>query len=676
MPGNELVLIDSDSDHGISDNETSTRPPSKKHKPVKLGSLSVTPFKDGSSSSEEEDEDKLHHKHNFDDGHSNHHNHKAVRSGNKEHHQPHITPNYTHFIDNNDDDDEIEALSVPSSLAPFNSHTNSTDILPKAPHSNVTSSGISTSASTDSESGDTPARGIDIDISGHPGDLEGISDESDDSLEDDEDLEPISFGQIDEIPPQTIVETRRYLKQHGNLKFLEKFLPTAASSEDIIKLILQLGFIPRDLPSPTNANIMDLIRILNHAMIKVKSIRERLDTVKTIDDVLEQINKAKKILIITGAGISTSLGIPDFRSSKGFYSMVQHLGLSDPQEVFDLDIFHTDPSLFYSIAYMILPPEKIYSPLHSFITVLQKKGKLLRNYTQNIDNLESYAGVKAENLIQCHGSFATATCVTCKYQVKGEKIAPQIREKEIPYCPRCIKARKALLKKDDDAYIPESFGVFKPDITFFGEPLPKTFHDTIGKDLAECDLLISVGTSLKVAPVADIVDKVPESVPQILINKDPIDHCNFDVSLLGYCDDVASYLANRLGDSWALPHEDYDTIRGTNPNGSNLELDLVDVDFREYQIYNKSKPEEMILDEKSESLSVGDLEEEGAEVESRVKVENVEEEGEEVGEVEDVKDVEDVEEVEGDDGVEEVEDLSGIPDEVEIAEVVEIVPTA
>ena len=62
-------------------------------------------------------------------------------------------------------------------------------------------------------------------------------------------------------------------------------------------------------------------------------------------------------MVITGAGISTSLGIL-IRSSQGFYSMIQHLGLSDPQEVFDLDLFLNDPNIFYSIAHMILPPNQ------------------------------------------------------------------------------------------------------------------------------------------------------------------------------------------------------------------------------------------------------------------------------------------------------------------------------
>lgn len=390
---------------------------------------------------------------------------------------------------------------------------------------------------------------------------------------------------MDTIPPQKIMETRKFLKKYGNEKFLERYLPTAASSEDIIRLIFLLGFVPKHVPDPSSANIMNLIKFLNYAMVKVKSIRSRLDDVCTIEDAIDKINKASKILVITGAGISTSLGIPDFRSSKGFYSQVKHLGLSDPQEVFDLELFHVDPSLFYSIAHMILPPGKIFSPLHGFIKVLQSKGKLLRNYTQNIDNLESYAGIDHDKLIQCHGSFATATCVTCKFQVDGEDIFPTMRAQEIPFCPKCKKTR-IKLQANDDIFTPESYGVLKPDITFFGEPLPKTFHDLINKDLQECDLLISVGTSLKVAPVADIVDKIPETVPQILMNKDPIDHCNFDVSLLGYCDDVATYIAHELGPSWKIPHEDYFKILG-DESASNLEVHCVDEEYREYEIINK-----------------------------------------------------------------------------------------
>ncbi|CAI5757116.1 unnamed protein product [Candida verbasci] len=416
------------------------------------------------------------------------------------------------------------------------------------------------------------------------------------------DLEPTML--LDDIPPDVIIKTRKQLKKLGSVGFLEAYLPTAASVEDIIKLILKLGYVPRNLPDG-DSDILEFIKILNQAMIKVLKTREQREDVTTIEDVLKLLQTSEKILVITGAGISTSLGIPDFRSSQGFYSMVQHLGLSDPQEVFDLEIFHTDPSLFYSIAHMILPPEPMFSPLHSFIKLLQDKNKLLRNYTQNIDNLESYAGINKDKLIQCHGSFATASCITCKNQIEGESIFQEIRDKQILYCPDCTKRKEAILKKNEDAFFDESYGVYKPDITFFGEPLPKTFHDHIREDLFNCDLLISIGTSLKVAPVADIVEKVPENVPQILINRDPINHCNFDVSLLGYCDDVASYISNKLGNEWNLPHEKYNDIRGDN--GDNLSIEIVNESLRQYKITNKLTqhvdPEEVIEHELMENNS-------------------------------------------------------------------------
>lgn len=136
--------------------------------------------------------------------------------------------------------------------------------------------------------------------------------------------------------------------------------------------------------------------------------------------------------------ISTSLGIPDFRSKDtGLYSKLEHLGLSDPQEVFDIHVFREDPRIFFSIAKDILPTEKKYSPTHAFIKLLQDKGKLLTNYTQNIDNIEANAGVVREKIVQCHGSFATATCVKCQFKVPGDAIFSEIKEGSIPECSAC-----------------------------------------------------------------------------------------------------------------------------------------------------------------------------------------------------------------------------------------------
>jgi NAD-dependent histone deacetylase SIR2 len=173
-------------------------------------------------------------------------------------------------------------------------------------------------------------------------------------------------------------------------------------------------------------------------MLRELNKRQRIEKYRTIDDAADLINKSKNILVITGAGISTSLGIPDFRSrTTGFYSKLRDMGYQEPEEVFDLENFDQNPTTFYELAGDILPDLHRWTPTHQFIRVIQDKGKLLRNYTQNIDNIESHAGIVPEKLIQCHGSWATATCRKCKHQVPGEQIFDDVRAKQISYCKKC-----------------------------------------------------------------------------------------------------------------------------------------------------------------------------------------------------------------------------------------------
>ncbi|KAI4290465.1 MAG: hypothetical protein L6R35_000287 [Caloplaca aegaea] len=304
--------------------------------------------------------------------------------------------------------------------------------------------------------------------------------------------------------------------------------------------------------------------LLGLGITRELSKRVKLPEYNTIDDAVHLLKRSKNIIVLTGAGISTSLGIPDFRSKEtGLYSQLEHLGLSDPQEVFDITIFREDPSIFYSVAKDILPSSEKFSPTHAFIKLLQDKGKLLTNFTQNIDNLESHAGILPEKLIQCHGSFATATCVECGYRVKCKEIYNDLKAGRVARCDRCVRTlRQAkpfgikrkrslngvpLSKKkrqsyedstdDEEDYDIAVAGVMKPDITFFGEDLPETFHDRLvrhDKDLV--DLVLVIGTSLKVSPVSE-----------------PCQHIDFDIDILGECDSIVTELCRRAG--WDLQHE-------------------------------------------------------------------------------------------------------------------------
>ena len=132
-----------------------------------------------------------------------------------------------------------------------------------------------------------------------------------------------------------------------------------------------------------------------------------MSTVNTLEDCVELIKSCSNIIILTGAGVSVSCGIPDFRSKDGVYARLAQdfPDLPDPQAMFDIHYFRKDPRPFFKFAREIYPGQFQPSPCHKFIQAVEGEGKLLRNYTQNIDTLEQVAGI--EKVIQCHGSFAT-----------------------------------------------------------------------------------------------------------------------------------------------------------------------------------------------------------------------------------------------------------------------------
>lgn len=370
---------------------------------------------------------------------------------------------------------------------------------------------------------------------------------------------------------------RQQLRSVGPEEFCKRTVEAGTISAK--KLLTAFGLRPPPFleGSPDDA----YYGLLSLAISRELSKRIKLPQYNSIDDAVALIQKSRNIIVLTGAGISTSLGIPDFRSKDiGLYSKLGHLGLSDPQEVFDIEVFREDPTIFFSIARDILPSTDRFTPTHAFIYLLQQRGKLLTNYSQNIDNIESVAGILPEKLIQCHGSFATASCVECKYQVPGESIFADIKAGHIPRCDKCIaslravRAPAAMKRKrsqngndkkkrrfdvDDDDTSEEDYdipaaGVMKPDITFFGEALPDKFSDRLtNHDKNLVDLVIVIGTSLKVAPVSEVVPYLPPHIPQMYISRTPVSHVNFDIDMLGDCDVVVAELCRRAG--WDLNHE-------------------------------------------------------------------------------------------------------------------------
>ncbi|KAL6239037.1 hypothetical protein BDW75DRAFT_227416 [Aspergillus navahoensis] len=338
------------------------------------------------------------------------------------------------------------------------------------------------------------------------------------------------------------VEFRKRLHEVGKAQFVEETI--ARDTVTAKKLCTAFGILPPSfLDGAPDEAYHPLLAI---AISREFTRRQKLPQYNSVDDAVKLLKESKNIIVLTGAGISTSLGIPDFRSKDtGLYSKMEHLGLNDPQEVFDIRVFREDPGIFYSIAKDILPTEKKYSPTHGFIRLLQDKGKLLTNYTQNIDNIEANAGVLPENIVQCHGSFATATCVKCQYKVAGDELYDDIKKGVVPECAQCRKciaeesqkpqgqkrkrnstgAHRDRSKSEEDSSDGEDYeiptpGVMKPDITFFGEDLPDEFgRRLLHQDRDKVDLVIVIGTSLKVAPVAEVPGVLPPHIPQIYISR-------------------------------------------------------------------------------------------------------------------------------------------------------------
>jgi len=241
--------------------------------------------------------------------------------------------------------------------------------------------------------------------------------------------------------------------------------------------------------------------------------------------------ECKNVILMLGAGVSTSAGIPDFRSPEtGLYSNLARLNLPHPEAVFEIGFFRRNPVPFYTLAHELYPGKFRPTITHSFVRLLAEQSILHTCFTQNIDTLERRAGVPDNKVIEAHGSFATQRCIDCKRPFDDEKMKEHIEAKKIAKCEVCG-------------------GYVKPDIVFFGEGLPPEFIRAV-PSMQTADLLIVMGTSLTVHPFASLAGMVRQSCPRVLINLDHVGDFGSradDVILLGKCDEIVTELCRELG---------------------------------------------------------------------------------------------------------------------------------
>lgn len=269
----------------------------------------------------------------------------------------------------------------------------------------------------------------------------------------------------------------------------------------------------------------------------------------TLEGIAKYIKEENpKICFMVGAGISTSAGIPDFRTpGTGLYDNLGKYDLDDPQDIFDLQFFDEDPRPFYTLAKELFPTGVKPTTCHYFIKLVDEKGLLKRCFTQNIDSLERIANIPSQKVVFAHGNHITSTCRVCKKKYNYDWLQAHLADKNklVPFC------------EEENCN-----GVVKPDIVFFGENLPTSFFLGAIHDIPACDLLIIMGTSLVVHPFASIVHEVRPEVPRLLINMAAVGKKRnpFAPSLMygepnnirdvfwpGACDDGVMELARLLG---------------------------------------------------------------------------------------------------------------------------------
>ena len=209
------------------------------------------------------------------------------------------------------------------------------------------------------------------------------------------------------------------------------------------------------------------------------------------------MGEAKRVVVLTGAGISTESGIPDFRGPQGVWTKDP-----DAEKLSDIRYYVADPAIrrkswqsrLEHRAWTARP-----NPGHAAIAELERRGKLHALITQNIDGLHQKAGNSSERVIEVHGTVHGVVCLSCGWKGSMQATLERVRRGEAdPPCSRCG-------------------GILKSDTISFGQALIPKVIDRAMNAAAEADLFISVGTSLQVYPIAGAVPAAKRAGARVVI---------------------------------------------------------------------------------------------------------------------------------------------------------------
>jgi NAD-dependent deacetylase len=206
------------------------------------------------------------------------------------------------------------------------------------------------------------------------------------------------------------------------------------------------------------------------------------------------IVEAQPCVVLTGAGVSTESGIPDFRSRSGIWATY------DPMEVASIEAFRRDPAKvweFYARRLGVLAQARP-NAAHRALAELERRGLVEAVVTQNVDGLHQAAG--SRRVIEVHGSIRSASCPVCGHREERERVLELL---PVPLCAGCG-------------------AVLKPDVVMFGELLPAGALEEASRLVQGAGLLLVIGSSLEVYPVAGLPDDALQAGARLaIVNRGP-----------------------------------------------------------------------------------------------------------------------------------------------------------
>ena len=248
-----------------------------------------------------------------------------------------------------------------------------------------------------------------------------------------------------------------------------------------------------------------------------------------IEQVADLIKRSEKVLVFTGAGVSTESGIPDFRGADGIWSKYDPDDFTIQRFISDKNVRKLHWSLLAGGDLSMFKADP--NPAHIAIKKLNTAGKLYGVVTQNVDGLHQRAGLPDEMVFQLHGDLSHARCLDCgsrfPMQTVAKWLTPQVDE---PACEKCS-------------------GMLKPDAVLFGEQLPFEVLSEAERRSRTCDLCIVLGSTLSVYPAALIPRYASESGANlVIINLGPTELDSWaDIRIEGRAGEVMTGIIAGLG---------------------------------------------------------------------------------------------------------------------------------